>query len=114
MTRAPVLNGWQSIAAATNATCFHRPQITQAILAEYEELKRLDQRRQQLRDELLSLLDDGAEIQPGPLRAEVQQDERKILLFAKLCAIGGEEWAEEVRERIEPTVTRRLIISPGD
>jgi hypothetical protein len=111
MSTGPVLNGWQSIAAATNATSFHRPQITQAMLAEFDELRRLDQRKQELRDELLSLLDAGAEIQPGPLSVEVQEYESKTLSFAKLCAIGGEEWAEDIRQRIEPSVSRRLIIS---
>jgi hypothetical protein len=64
-----------------------------------------------LREELLSLLAEGAEIQPGPRWVEVQECESKILSFAKLCAIGGELWVEDVRKRIEPTVSRRLIIS---
>jgi len=111
MSTGPVLNGWQAILAGANLNATRRPQITQTMLAEFDELRRLDQRRQELRDALLSLLDEGAAILPGPLSVEVQEHESRTFSFAKLCAIGGEQWAEEVRKRIAPTVSRRLIIS---
>ena len=110
MSTVPV-NGWQAIAAATSSDSTRRPRITQAMLAEYQELKRLEERRRQLREEVLSLLAEGAEIQPGRLWVEVHEQESKTLSFAKLCAVGGEQWAEEVRKRIEPTVWSKLIIS---
>jgi hypothetical protein len=111
MSTGPVLNGWQAILAGANLNATRRPQITQTMLAEFDELRRLDQRRQELRDALLSLLDEGAAILPGPLSVEVQEHESRTFSFAKLCAIGGEQWAEDVRKRIEPSVSRRLIIS---
>ena len=113
MTAGPA-NGWQSILAAASPDTTRGPQITQAMLAEFEELKGLEARKRQLREELLSLLAEGAEIQPGPLRADVQEYESRTFSFAKLCAIGGEQWAEDVRNRIEPTMSRRLVISSDE
>lgn len=87
-----------------------RPRITQAMLAEYEALKCQEARRQQLRGELMILLDQGAEIERGPRMVEIREQVQKSLSFAKLAALGGEHWAEEIRCRIEPTVYRHLII----
>lgn len=80
------------------------------MLAEYEELKRQEQRRQQLRDELVSLLEGGAEIEPGPLSVEIREQERRTLSFANLCAIGGEPWAQDIVRRIDPIRCRALIL----
>jgi hypothetical protein len=109
MTTVPV-NGWQSISAAANLDSTRRPRITQAMLAEYEQLKRQEEQRRQLRDELMSLLTAGAAIEPGPLWAAIREQERRSLTFTKLCALGGQQWAEDIRSRIESIRCRSLVI----
>jgi hypothetical protein len=108
MTTRPVLDGWQALATAMSR--YPAPRITQAMLVEYEELKRQEQRKQQLRDELVSLLEQGAEIEPGPLCAELRECERHSFSFAKLCALGGQQWAEDLRNRIEPISSCSLVV----
>ena len=98
---------------AANGNFKWRPRrITQAMLAEYEELKLLEDRRRQLRQKLISLLDAGVDIESGPLTAEIKEYEQRTITLAKLQQVGGEQWAAEIKSRVEPTVARRLIVGP--
>jgi hypothetical protein len=114
MTTGPVLNAWQAIVAAANVNPSDRPRITQAMLAEHERLRLLGERRRQLRDQLVALLEQGAEIEPGPLWAELREREAKNFSLAKLAAIGGQQWAEDLKRQIEPTVFHNVIVRPAE
>lgn len=89
-------------------------QILQASLAEYKELQACERRRQQLRNNLIYYLLHDAQIEPGALNAELQERSLRLFSFDKLVALGGMEWATEVRARIEPTVSQSVIIWRND
>jgi hypothetical protein len=85
-------------------------QITQALLAAYEDLRSLERQKHHLRAYLLRLLDQGAEVEPGPLTLEVKEREERRLSFARLRRVVGQAEAEQLRSQIEPVLFRYLRV----
>ena len=85
-------------------------QITQEMLAAYEDLKRCEQEKDRFRTFLLCLLDQGAEVEPGPLTVELKEREERRFSFARLRRVVGQADVEQLRSRIEPTFCRYLRV----
>lgn len=86
--------------------------ITQAMLAEYEELCRQEQVRQERRLVLIDLLEDGAAVEKGPLTARLDVSDRVVCSWSKLDELLGPETVESLRSLIEPTVFKQLKVAP--
>jgi hypothetical protein len=88
--------------------------ITQAELHRCEALKaQLDHAEKELaglRQGLLEKLDAGAQIEAGPLTAQVRVVNRRELNASKLVPVLGEAAVEELKRQVEPTVQRRLVV----
>ena len=64
--------------------------------------------------ELMELLDEGATVESGNLTAEIRQVAARRVDFPKLVAVIGTDRAEELRSRVEPSVSRQLILRELD
>jgi hypothetical protein len=84
--------------------------VTQHELAVYLELSKQARRQRALRAELLSLLDAGAWVEPGPLSVRVESTTRRVLSAKALAAVLGEEQVRQLQEEVGPTVCRHLVI----
>ena len=84
--------------------------ITQDMLLDVLRFRARKARFDNLRAEILALVEDGAEIEPGNLdldvRRSIQTRIRKEFLIEQL----GMEMVEELEDLVEPTVYRRLIV----
>jgi hypothetical protein len=80
------------------------------LLSAYQELCEVAREKKQLNEELKTLLKQGAEIEPGLLTAEVRTSEMRNLSYPKVVQVLGEEFASQLRSRVEPTVCRRLLV----
>ena len=87
--------------------------VTQRELGQYLELGEQARRHRVLRDELLARLASGARVEPGPLVAQVEHSARRVLSARALAGVLGEERVRELREAVEPTLHRHLIVSRG-
>ena len=87
--------------------------VTQRELALYLEACAQSRRHRVLRDELLARLASGAMVEPGPLAARVESVPHRVLSARVLAGVLGEERVRELREAVEPTLHRHLIVSRG-
>lgn len=90
--------------------------VPQSLLREYADLERQQQRLRQLREEILTLLDAEAEIEPGPLTAEGKTIELYRITRRTLTEGLGltEEVVEAIRGLGPPVVQHRLRVGPVD
>ena len=86
------------------------PVIPQSLLAEYRDLTALLRERQQLRDQIFQMLELGATVEMGPLSAQIREVQSCTLSAGKLTAILGEERVEELKQQVESTVSRQLVV----
>jgi hypothetical protein len=84
------------------------------MLAELQELKRQQARKEELRDEIMFMLEEGAEIEVGPLQVEIRELEQRTISYAALSQVVGEAEAAAIKSRIEPTARRHLIVIAPD
>ena len=84
--------------------------VTQAQLQEFLELRELAWRHDELREQLLTRLQAGAWIEPGRLTAKVELKHKPIFSNKALTQVLGEARVRELRDAVEPTVFRYLII----
>lgn len=84
--------------------------VKQSQLAELCRLREQERRCDQLRRELVELLESGAEIEQGPLTAFVEIQSQRRITSTKLAALVGAEQVELWKLEIEPTVSRMLRI----
>lgn len=88
------------------------PAVTQAMLAEYAQLVEAARLKKELRQHLIALLDAGAGVEPGPLKATLDVSTQVRCTWPKLIDLLGEEEVEAIREQIEPTEVRYLRVKP--
>lgn len=86
--------------------------ITQAMLAEYQELCLQEQVRQERRLVLIELLEDGVAVEKGPLTVRLDVSDRGMCSWPKLDELLGPENVENLRSLIEPTVVKQLKVAP--
>lgn len=84
--------------------------ITQRMLSEFVALGEQARRHRELRQLFMDLLAAGADVEPGPLTAEVRTSRSRRLSRAKLSALIGEELVQTFLEAVEPTESRRLDV----
>jgi hypothetical protein len=63
-----------------------------------------------LRAAILEKLNANAPIEPGPLTVTIRRQESRTFSYDKLVNLVGEEYANALRERIEPTVSTHVIV----
>lgn len=89
-------------------------QIRQADLESYRDLsnqsRELNWTVEKMRKSLLSRIDAGVPIEPGPLDAELVETEQKRMTNDELVRILGIEVVENVRAAILPSKSRSLKI----
>jgi hypothetical protein len=84
--------------------------VTQAQLQEFLDIREQAWKYQPLHEQLVTLLQAGAAIEPGRLTAKVELERRPIFSNKALTQVLGEARVRELREAVEPTVYRHLII----
>lgn len=93
------------------------PRVTQEMLAAYAELREVTRELRkvagELREEIMNSLEQGGEVEPGPLTAEIRTAEQQRFSLAKLSRLLGEQRAQELQSQIEPTVSRALWVLPA-
>lgn len=87
------------------------PVVTQAMLAGYEELCRLEEVRREQRVCLIALLEDGATVEEGPLRANLGTWKRVMCSWPKLAELLPPEEIEFLQSRIGITAVPTLKVS---
>jgi len=85
--------------------------ITQDKLAQYLQLKLSSRECEKLRLNLLQLHDDGAEVEAGPLDLAVSVTSQRRLTNAALVEFLGRDEVEALKQIVEPTVFRTLIVT---
>jgi hypothetical protein len=88
--------------------------ITQAELQEYVEQVPIVKRHQEIRARLIELIENGALIEPGPLKAFLTVGKRKIGSKSALEAILGPVGFTELWDDLPPTKIRHLDIRDRD
>lgn len=101
---------------ARDRSAFARATISQEILQEYAELQRQQLRLGRLRKEILALLDEGAEVEPGLLTVRRETATIYRITRRSLTEVMGlsEEEVEEIRFQSPPVVQDRLQVRPAD
>src|SRR5690349_9148728 len=84
--------------------------VTQSQLQEMRRLREQQQQHDQLREELIALPEDGAEIEPGPLAAYIDHQSQQRISGAKLSEIVGANLVEEWKHKVAPTIFTVLKI----
>ncbi len=87
------------------------PVISQSLLAEYRKLTRLQDERKKLREEILALIERQAIVEPGALTARIREVPSRTFSTGKLCAVLGEQQVEELKQQVELTISRHLIVT---
>ena len=91
-----------------------RPRISQTQLENYlrlqQQVKSYEQTRLELQRQLLALYDANAEIEEGVLGIERVESQAKIFSFGKVAAIVGEEYARNIKDQIDPTMTTYIKV----
>lgn len=91
-----------------------RPLITQGQLKIYLWLERqakwIEQQRQDVRNRLKSLYDSKADVEPGPLDIEFVESQAKIFTLDKVAAVIGTPDANDLRQKLAPTVTSFITV----
>ena len=84
--------------------------ITQRMLAEYVELQEKKKRCEELRQIILRLFDAHAEVELGKFTVDLQSSTQIRLTAANLAKIVDADDLAWLKEHVEPTVTRRLVV----
>ena len=87
------------------------PVITQRMLADYRRLKSMRNHHDQLRKQLLQLVEAGATVEDGRLDVDVRVTTQQRLTVAALVELLGPDVVEELRDSVEPSVFRTLVIT---
>lgn len=93
------------------------PNVTQEMLAALEELRLVAAEQKRLRQHILTLLDQGAAIEPGPLTARVVVQEHRRITNSDLRRLLGDARVEEMRSQVRARYHRYLYVrrvEPGD
>ena len=85
--------------------------VTQAQLQEFLEIREQYRKYKRLHEQLATLLQAGAWIEPGRLTAKVELERRPIFSNKALTPVLGEARVRELRDAVEPTVFRHLLIA---
>src|SRR5437764_1247622 len=89
-----------------------RPRIiTQGVLEQFAEYKRIAKQHDDLRQHLRQLLERGAEVEPGRLSLGLRVSEQRRLTQAALLPLLGPDVVEDLKRRVTPTVYRQLILT---
>jgi hypothetical protein len=80
------------------------------MLKEYLIANRWIERKKNLRLKILKLLNTGAAIELGPMRASVRDAQRQQLSSKSLTPLMGEQWVAQMRSRIEPIDVQHLYV----
>jgi len=84
--------------------------VTQAQLQEFLEIREQAWKYKPLHEQLATLLLASAWIEPGRLTAKVELKHKPILSIKALAQVLGEARVRELRDAVEPTVFRHVII----
>ena len=84
--------------------------VTQAQLQEFLEVREQAWKYKPLHEQLATLLQAGAAIELGRLTAKVELKHKPIFSNKALTQVLGEARVRELRDAVEPTVFRYLII----
>lgn len=88
--------------------------VTQAELEECKRLERLERETsEQLRASRRSIrekLENNAAVEPGRFSVHLSQCESRRFSYQKLTDLVGERTANDLRDRIEPTIVTRVEI----
>jgi hypothetical protein len=84
--------------------------VTQAQLQEFLEIREQYRKYKPLHEQLVTLLQAGAAIELGRLTAKVELKHKPILSIKALTPVLGEDRVRELRDAVQPTVFRFLII----
>ena len=87
------------------------PIITQDMLAELRRGKAQAQHYRKLRMEVTQLHESGAVVENGPLDVDLKITTQRRLTTAALVEVLGAEEVEELKDAVEPTVVRTLVIT---
>ncbi len=85
--------------------------ITQSELAKYRQLTKARQACEAARKGLIAKIDQGAVVEPGPLRARIDESTVRILSRPRLEAVLGKNKVRWVYRELEPTVRRCLRVT---
>jgi hypothetical protein len=85
--------------------------VSQDMLRQYKDLKILAEQKEELRKQILKLLEAGACVEQGPLSAEVRSYEQRLLNAKTLMPILGEHGVQDLKDSVEPTVVNQLWVS---
>src|ERR1043166_1267258 len=97
--------------AAVSSNPSASPAITQHMLTDYLRLRVLKWPYDQLRGQILQLYESGAIVEAGNLEVVVSTWTQRRLTFAALVGVMGTEEVEQLRDRVEPTVHRTLVVT---
>ena len=79
-----------------------KPLVTQELLADYRELKQMELRRKELRLKIISLLENGASIEPGKFTAWLDVALIRPLTLANLNLLLGEDEVLSLQQAVAP------------
>lgn len=104
-----------SVCSQQPSTHDRRPSvITQAMLEEYEVLKKHEQRKKELRLQLIALLDAGATVESGTLTAFIHLHEDRRFTHTNLLPFVGPAGVEELKQEVQRTVQKQLVVTAAD
>lgn len=87
-----------------------RQVITQKALQRYVELKQADEERQELRLQLLQLINEDADIEPGPLTASRITRTQRRFTIASLTTLLGRNQVMKLRSELPLAEYVHLIV----
>jgi hypothetical protein len=70
----------------------------------------MGERLEEHRQDLIRRLLDGADVQPGPLRAVVRSSAQRRLTATKLAEVLGAGEVEELKDLVAPTIQTELRV----
>ena len=95
-------------------TSIRRPGMTlavsQALILELEILRVLEKQRQAVRERVLTLLQQGAEVEPGFLAARIEQTTRTNITQDLINEVCGPAALAEIKRRATGQVMNKVII----
>lgn len=98
----------------TSGEAWIGPIIPQKMLAEYMKLVKLCKKKDQMRQEILDLIDLGAKVEEGRCSVEVQQCKQVRASWKNLEKLLDKEHVQWLRDNTQPTTTKRLVVSGGE
>ena len=88
--------------------------IYQSELAELMVLRAISDRCTELRNKLVKQLDNGAEIEPGPLTLELDRHQEQRMNWTSLGKYAGTEVYNSLRYLVPKTIQQRLSVMVAD